>query len=350
MARSSNHHPWRVRVATILLAMLTVAIPTLAQDAGTPDAAGATIAPYRPGTDPASLSGRVLADGSSTVWPVTIEIAEQFAPIAENVEVEVEVSGTGGGFRRFCDAASDIQNASRPISAEEQAACAGARVAYHEFTIGFDGITIVVNPENTFVECLTVDQLRRLWQPANPARTWRELDPAWPDQAIDLFGPGIDSGTFDYFTQAIVGEAGVARDDFTASEIDFVLVEEVATDQNALGYFGYAYFLDTQDRLRAVAVDAGAGCVFPSAATIADGSYRPLARPIFIYASRPALAQPEVQEFTRFYLATAKEAVQAVGYVPTDDATYAANQAELEGAIAGTIPADGPPAGSTPTP
>ncbi len=337
--------------AGLALAALIAATLLAAPAAGQTPGGEATPGPAAgaPGADLDALSGRIVVDGSSTVWPVTIEIAERFAALAEGVQIEVEVSGTGGGFRRFCDAASDVQNASRPITADEAAECAAAGVAYQEFAIGFDGITVVVNPENGFVDCLTSDQLRRLWQADDPARRWRDLDPAWPDDEIDLYGPGTDSGTYDFFAGAILAEGSDARDDYTPSENDFVLVEGVATDADALGYFGYAYFLDTQDRLKAVAVDAGGGCVLPSPQTIADSSY-PLARPIFVYVARSELARPEVAAFMRFYLATVEEVVQAVGYAPSDAATYAADRTELEGAIAGNVPADGPDAAATPAP
>lgn len=318
---------------------------TLAQ--ATPPAA---IAPYLPGTDPAGLSGGVVADGSSTVWPITDEVAVRFRDVAEDVQVEVEVSGTGGGFRRFCAGDSDLQNASRPIADDEIAECSENGVAYHAFEIAYDGVTVVVDSDNDFVNCLTVEQLRRLWTPDDPATTWRELDPAWPDREIELYGPGPDSGTFDYFTAEVVGEAGATRTDYSPSENDFVLVEGVANDDDALGYFGFAYYAETRDRLKAVAVDGGGGCVVPSWETIADGTYRPLSRPLYLYVNRSSLARPAVREFVRFYLASAKEAAVTVGYVATQDGTYAANQAEIEGAVADTVPPDGPTAGGTPTP
>jgi phosphate transport system substrate-binding protein len=290
----------------------------------------------------AGLGGRVVADGSSTVWPITVEVADRFAAVASNVDVEVGLSGTGAGFTRFCEGASDVQDASRPITEEERAACAKGGVEYQAFEIGLDGITVVVHPSNEFVECLTVDQLRRLWQLDDPARTWRDLDPTWPDQVIDLYGPGPASGTFDLFTTVIVGETGTTHADYTPSEDDHVLVEGVAADENALGYAGYAYFVQTQDRLKAVPIDIGAGCVAPSPATIADGSYRLLSRPLFIYVNQTSLDRPAAREFLRHYLATAKTAVETVGYVATTDEIYAANQAELEATIAGNQPADGP--------
>lgn len=325
----------------VILNVLAVsAHPAAAQDATPPSAE----------TDYSALDGRVIADGSSTVWPITTEIAERFREIAGEVVVEVEISGTGGGFRRFCDDESDIQNASRPITTDEISACDSAGVAYDAFEIGYDGITVVVNPENDVVDCLTVDQLGLLWSPDNPAQTWQDLDPAWPAEEIELYGPGVDSGTFDYFTEAIVGEAGASRTDYVPSENDAVLVAGVADDDHALGYFGFAYYLETSDELKAVAIDAGDGCVAPTRETIADGTYAPLSRPLFIYVKRDSLDQPAVQAFLRFYLANAKDAVEAVGYATTDGATYTTNRDELEAAIAGTSLPDGPQPIATPAP
>lgn len=317
----------RARLALLLVFPIFVGFAaTISGQEATPVA----IAPYVPSADVGSLDGQVVVDGSSTVWPITVDVAERFAMVAPNVVVDVEISGTGGGFERFCAGESDIQNASRRIEADEIAACEAAGVAFHEFEIAFDGITLVVNPSNDFIDCLTLEQLRQLWGPESAVRTWSELDPAWPNAAIDLYGPGAASGTFDYFTQTIMGEEGLSRTDYTPSENDLVLVEEVATDVYALGYFGFAYYADASDRLQAVAVDGGAGCIVPTLETIADRSYQPLSRPLFVYVSDASLDRPEVREFMRFYQATAKEAVSAVGYVPVEDAVYVANQVELE--------------------
>jgi phosphate transport system substrate-binding protein len=261
--------------------------------------------------------------------------------------VTVDISGTGGGFKRFCAGETDVQNASRPIRDEEVQACAEAGVEYYEFQVAFDGLSIVVNPANDFVECLTVDQLKRLWEPNSTVQTWQDLNPEWPAEEISLYGPGPDSGTFDYFTEVIVGEAKASRTDYTPSEDDNVLVEGVAGDPNALGYFGYAYYKQNQDRLKLVAVDGGNGCVLPSKEAIRDGSYTPLARPIFIYVKAESLERPEVQEFVRFYLANAAELAQDVGYVDSPAEAYAAAQQKLEGAIAGAVPPDGPGTAAT---
>lgn len=339
-----------VLIFCLVMGLLTGPMGSIgrAQGSSTPSPVSATPVPYAPGVDLNTLDGSVSLDGSSTVWLISADVAERFVGMTDDVEAPVAISGTGGGFRRFCAGETDAQGASRPISAQEAAACAAAGVTYHGFEIAYDGITVVVNPANTFVQCLTVEQLRRLWMPGDPARTWRDLDPAWPDEEIELYGPGIASGTFDYFTAAIVGEGGASREDYILSENDNVLVQGVADEEQSLGYFGFAYYVETQDRLRAVAVDAGAGCVAPSRETIADGSYRPLSRPLYVYVSGESLARPAVRELMRFYLATAKETSEAVGYVATGDDVYAANQAKLEGAIAGVVVPDGSGAPGTP--
>jgi phosphate transport system substrate-binding protein len=278
-----------------------------------------------PAVDLSQLSGTIIADGSSTVWPITAEAGERFTRMASNVIVDVVFSGTGGGFRRFCAGETDIQDASRPITDDERAACAAANVEYVVFPLGFDGITITVNPQNTWAQCLTVEQLKSLWSPQPTAHRWRDLDPAWPDVEIELYGPGPDSGTFDYFTEVIVGEPGLSRTDYTPSENDLDLVEGVASQRNALGYFGFAYYEADANRLRPLAVDSGAGCVLPTPVTIAEGSYAPLSRPLFIYVKRESLARPEVAEFVRFYLSQTADIVRVVGYVPLPASEYAEN-------------------------
>jgi phosphate transport system substrate-binding protein len=312
-------------VGTCLLGTLS-AIP--AQEA-TP----AANVPYSPGVDLNELSGRIIADGSSTVWPITAEAGERFATMA-GVIVEVEISGTSGGFRRFCAGESDIQNASRPITDEERAACEAAGVRYEAFPVGFDGVTVVVHPSNSWAECLTVGQLLTIWEPGNPEFSWKEVDAAWPDTKIELYGPGPDSGTFDFFTESIIGEAGVSRTDYIPSENDLDLVEGVASQPNALGYFGFAYYQEDADRLRAVAIDNGNGCVAPTVDTIADGSYAPLSRPLFIYVNRASLARPEVREFLRFTLDQTDDIVETVGYVPLPAVDYADNRASFAALLA----------------
>lgn len=301
--------------------------PARAQPA-TPTTSAAALA-----ADAAALGGHVLVDGSSTVWPVVTEVAERFRAVAPNVRMDVETSGTGGGFRRFCDGGSDVQNASRPIDADEAQRCAAQGVRYLVLAAGMDGVTVVVNPLNTWATCLSVADLKRLWEPGSAVRTWRDLDPMWPDAEIDLYGPGPDSGTFDFFTEAVVGETDASRTDYTPSENDTLLVEGVEADEFALGYFGYAYYAAEGPKLTAVAVDGGGGCVLPSPDTIADGTYTPLARPMYVYLNVASLARPEVREFARFLAASLPRAVADVGYVPHDRTVYEDNALAIEVAL-----------------
>ena len=317
-------------IGAALISSLSLGSLVSAQDA--------TPVPYT--GDLSAVGGSITADGSSTVGPVTEAVAEEFRNAGAGTEVTVDISGTGGGFDRFCQGDTDLQNASRAIDEEEMAICAENGVAYYELAVAFDGITVVVNPENDFVTCMTVDQLAQLWAPDSQITTWNQLDPSWPEETISLYGPGTDSGTFDYFTDAIVGEEGASRTDYTPSEDDNVLVQGVAGDENALGYFGYAYYEQNQDSLKVVEIDGGNGCVAPSPETIADGSYTPLARPLYVYLAASSLQRAEVQEFMRFYIASAPELVPSVGYVAAPGEAYVADQQKLEGAIAGTVAPD----------
>jgi phosphate transport system substrate-binding protein len=280
----------------------------------------------------APLSGDIVVDGSSTVFPITEAMAEEFGNQNPDVRVSVGESGTGGGFKKFCNNETDISDASRPIKDSEKELCAAAGVEYVEFKIGLDGITVVVNPANTFAVCLTTDQLKALWNKDSTINNWNQVDPSFPDQPITLYGPGTDSGTFDFFTEAINGTAKDSRADYTASEDDNVLVQGIAGDPNALGYFGLAYFVENQDKLKEVAVNAGgAGCVAPAYETVADGTYKPLSRPLFIYVKKSALARPEVFEFVKFYIQNAPEIVKEVGYINVDQSVYDTDLQTLEG-------------------
>lgn len=276
--------------------------------------------------DLGSLDGRVTVDGSSTVFPVTQAMAEEFQLQAPGVEVPVGVSGTGGGFEKFCSNETDISDASRPIKPEEAEACAANDVEYVEIPVAWDGIAVVVNPANEWVECLTVEELTKMWAPEaeGEVTSWQDIRADFPDEPLDLYGPGTDSGTYDYFTDAIVGEEGASRGDFTASEDDNVLVQGVAGSKGAIGFFGYAYYEENQNILKLVGVDAGDGCIEPSETTINDGTYQPLSRPIFIYVSTTAAERPEVQAFVNFYLENAAEIIPQIGYVPFGDSLYAA--------------------------
>jgi phosphate transport system substrate-binding protein len=272
------------------------------------------------------LSGTIEIDGSSTVYPITEAVAEEFgAETGGGVRVMVGVSGTGGGFRRFCNGETQISNASRHIRSSEAELCAQNGIEYIEMQVAIDGLAVVVNSQNEFVQCLTVEELRRMWEPGSQVNDWSQVRAAFPDQPLRLYGPGTNSGTFDYWTEAVMGEERASRTDFTASEDDNVLVQGVEGDRNALGYFGYAYYHENQGRLRAVAVDNGQGCVQPTPETVIAGDYAPLSRPLFIYVRRDALQRPEVAAFVRFYMEHAPALVREVGYVPVQQDVYRRN-------------------------
>ncbi|MBM3948810.1 MAG: PstS family phosphate ABC transporter substrate-binding protein [SAR202 cluster bacterium] len=277
-------------------------------------------------TDQASsLSGTIEIDGSSTVFPITEAIAEEFRKTYPNVQVNVGVSGTGGGFKRFAAGETDISDASRPIKQAEADDAAKNGVGFVEFKIAIDGLSVAVNPSNDFVDCLTVAELKAIWSPDSTINNWKEVRPDFPDQRLRLYGPGTDSGTFDYFTEVIVGTARSSRADYTASEDDNVLVQGIGGDKDALGYFGYAYYVENPGKLKAVAVDGGSGCVLPSETKIRSGGYAPLSRPIFIYAKKQSLERPEVKAFIQFFMESGKELVEEVGYIPLTDQEYADN-------------------------
>lgn len=280
------------------------------------------------------VEGSLEVDGSSTVFPITEAVAEEFvAETTGRFRVTVGLSGTGGGFQRFCAGETAVSNASRPIKESELEACRRNGVEPLELPVAYDGLAVVVNPANTFVECLTVEELKRIWEPGSRVSRWSDVRAGFPDAPIRLFGPGTSSGTFDYFTEVIVGEEDASRPDYTASEDDNVLIQGVAGEPNALGYFGYAYYAENQDALKLVAVDGGEGCVRPTPETIRDGTYRPLSRPLLIYVNRRALAEPAVVEFVRFYMENAAELVPETGYVPLTPEQYQENLRKVEQAI-----------------
>jgi phosphate transport system substrate-binding protein len=250
-----------------------------------------------------ALTGRVRADGSSTLAPYVSLAAERFRKKNRDVQISVGVAGTGGGFERFCRGETDLANASRPIEDEEREACEKKGIRFVELHVANDGLSVVVNPENDWAECLTVDQLKEIWRPSSKVDSWDDVDDGFPDERLNLAGPGTDSGTFDYFTEAIVGEEGASRSDYTASEDDNVIVNAVSGDEGGLGYLGLSYFEQNRERLRAVSVDGGDGCVAPSAETVQSGEYKPLSRPLFIYVNRNALDDKlQVDAFLEFIL------------------------------------------------
>lgn len=268
----------------------------------------------------------VKLDGSSTVFPVTEAVAEEFQ-IAQKgkVQVTVGISGTGGGFKKFCRGEIDVANASRPILKKEMEACAQAGIKYVELPVAFDALTVVINPKNAFIKQLTVEQLKTIWEPAAQGKvtSWKQVDASFPDVPLKLFGAGSDSGTFDYFTEAVVGKAKASRGDYTASEDDNVLVQGVSRDVNAIGYFGYAYYAENQGKLKAVPIVNSAGkAIAPGPDAVLSGAYNPLSRPIFIYVSERSLARAEVREFVDFYLKNAAELATEVKYVPLPQKAY----------------------------
>ncbi|WP_306364073.1 PstS family phosphate ABC transporter substrate-binding protein [Nocardia sp. CC227C] len=262
------------------------------------------------------LSGPVVIDGSSTVEPLSSAAAELFMGENPGVQVTVGTSGTGGGFKKFCVAETDISDASRPIKDSEAQLCADNGVQFSPLQVANDALTVVVNKENTWATCLTVDQLRTIWEPGSTVNNWNQVDPSFPDEPLGLYGAGADSGTFDYFTDAINGEEGASRTDYNPSEDDNITVQGVAGAKGGMGYFGFSYFEENADRLRAVEIDGGDGCVAPSVEATQDGSYAPLGRPLFIYVSDDGLAKPQVAEFAKYYIDNNDEIVTAALFVP----------------------------------
>jgi phosphate transport system substrate-binding protein len=282
----------------------------------------------------------VKIDGSSTVFPVTEAVAEEFQKAKKGaVNVTVGISGTGGGFKKFCRGETDLANASRPISKKEMAECAKSGVRYYEMPIAYDALTVMVNPQNAFIKSMTIAELKKIWEPAAQGKinSWKDVNPAWPDQKIKLYGAGSDSGTFDYFTEAIVGKAKSSRGDFTASEDDNVLVQGISGDKGALGYFGFAYYIENQKKLKAVAIDGGKGPVAPTPENVDNGTYQPLSRPIFIYVSEKSLEKPEIRDFIDFYMKNAPQLVKEVKYIPLPAKAYAGNLEHLAKKKLGTV-------------
>ena len=275
------------------------------------------------------LRGTVSLDGSSTVYPISEAIAEEFLSVAPRVRVTVGVSGTGGGFKKFLSREIDINDASRTIKNSEVEEARANGIDYLEIPVAFDGLSVVVNPNNTWVDHLTVDELRMIWQPGSMVDSWDDIRPNWPQLPIRLYGPGTDSGTFDYFTEAVNGESGASRPDYTASEDDNVLVQGISGDENALGFFGYAYYIENQDNLKIVPIDEGNGPVAPTARSINDGTYSPLSRPIFVYLNTDSLERPEVRSFIEFYIDNAAGIANEVGYIELPEEMYQASRDTL---------------------
>jgi phosphate transport system substrate-binding protein len=291
-------------------------------------------------TAPAKADAIIKVDGSSTVFPITEAVSEEFQKAKKGaVKVTVGISGTGGGFKKFCRGETDISDASRPILKKEMEVCREAGIQYIELPIAYDALTIVINPKNDWAKTMTIADLKKMWEPEAQGKVmkWSQVNPKWPDAPIKLYGPGADSGTFDYFTEAVTGTSKASRGDFTASEDDNVLVQGVARDKNALGYFGFSYYVENKDKLQAVAVDGGKGPVLPSEKSVEEGTYAPLSRPIFIYVNAKSLSKPEVREYVEFYLKNSPTLVKEVKYVPLPPNAYQTALEHVQKAKLGTV-------------
>lgn len=311
---------------------------TEASPVATTSASGETVEP--------ELSGTVVIEGSSTVFPISQAVAESFQGMHSKVRIPVKQTGTGGGFRQFTRGACDINNASRPIKDGEKADCKENGVEYIELKVAIDGLSVMVNPANDFCDRLSIAQLRQIWNQDSAVRTWKDVNPEWPDEPIVLYGPDTASGTFDYFTEEVCGKTGNSRSDYTASTDDNVLVKGIAGDRYSLGYFGYAYYVEHQKSLKALAIAPGDDletAVGPAAETIADGSYTPLSRPLFIYVNTASLKKPAVREFVRYLVNDGQRFVSEVGYIPVTTEEAKQSKETLEAAITATAE----PAGNT---
>ncbi|MEA5571463.1 PstS family phosphate ABC transporter substrate-binding protein [Calothrix sp. UHCC 0171] len=282
----------------------------------------------------------VKVDGSSTVFPITQAVAKEFqAKSNKKAQVELKVSGTSGGFDKFCTGETDINNASRPITKKEMEVCRQNGIGYIELPVAFDALSVVVNPQNTWAEDITVEELKKIWEPAaeGKIKNWNQVRASYPNQPLNLYGAGKKSGTFDYFTEAIVGKAQSSRNDYKGSENDDELVRGIIADKGALGYFGYAYYQESQGKLKALGIDGGKGVVLPSLQTVEKAQYQPLSRPLFVYVNPWSKKKEAVYEFANFYIKQAPKAASAVGYVPLPEEAYQINQVHLNNGKVGTV-------------
>ncbi|MCW6035969.1 PstS family phosphate ABC transporter substrate-binding protein [Spirulina subsalsa FACHB-351] len=290
----------------------------------------------------------IRIDGSSTVYPITQAVVEEFQEHSQTkernaktpVQISVDISGTSGGFRKFCRGETQISGASRPISQEEIVACRESKVPYLEIPVAFDALTVVVNPQNNWMDSITLEELKTLWHPnaEGQIRNWNQIRPSLPDRPINLFGADVDSGTYDYFNEAVMAEIKISRKDYVGNEDDNLTVQAVSQDVNALGYFGLAYYEQNQHRLKALAIDNGNGAILPSRETVADATYQPLGRPLFIYVNL-AMAQknPKLQEFIRFYLDNGERIAEKIGYIPLPEEAYELGKVILYKGEVGTV-------------
>lgn len=322
---TGRNRVWLLTGLLAAFAVIAVACGSDEEATATPTTTGGGASPT---STPASqdLSGTIQIDGSSTVFPITQAVAEEFRfDVTSDIQIPIGISGTGGGFRRFINGETAITNASRSIRESEVQDAADNRIEYLELRVALDGLSVVVHPNNDFVDCLTTDELNLIWGPGSDVDNWSEVRAEFPDERIRLYGPGTDSGTFDYFTDEINGEEGATRPDYTASEDDNVLVQGISGDRSSLGYFGYAYYAENTDRLKLVAIDSGDGCIAPTEETINNGTYAPLSRPLFIYVNVAELERSEVKAFVEYYMENAAELAIEVGYVALPSNVYQEN-------------------------
>ena len=327
-----THTKW---IASILiLAMVTITLAgcgsTTATTTATASVAATTGSTIIATTAAAKLSGKIIIDGSSTVFPIAEAMSEEFSKLYKDVVIPVGFSGTGGGFKKFTLGEIDISNASRPIKDSEITLAKTNNIDYVELKIAFDGLSVVVNKNNTWATEITTAELKKIWAPDSTVQKWSDVRASWPAEKINLYGPGTDSGTFEYFTEAINGTVGATRKDYTPSEDDNVLVQGVAGDKYAMGYFGFAYYEENTDKLNVVAIDNGKGAIKPTLTTIKDGTYAPLSRPLFMYVSKKSLLKPEVKAFVQYYLTTGTKLIESVGYVPLKDTEYQTELAKIK--------------------
>ncbi|MGB1583663.1 MAG: phosphate ABC transporter substrate-binding protein PstS family protein [Solirubrobacterales bacterium] len=315
----------RFNVPLIALTMIALSLALVAAGCGSDDDSGSSNG---------DLSGSIKIDGSSTVAPLSEAAAEKFQAENPNVRVTVGTSGTGGGFEKFCAGETDISDASRPIKEEEVEICEKNGIKYEQLQVANDGLAVVVNPENDFAQCLTTDQLKTIWDKGSEVDNWNQVDSSFPDETMELYGPGTDSGTFDYFTDAINGEEGQSRSDYNATEDDNVIVQGVSGSRGGTGYFGLSYVQQNEGKVKAVEVDGGDGCVAPSTETVQDGSYKPLSRPLFIYASADALKRSEVDSFLEYYITNQAEIAEQALYVPMTEEQATASKEAIDKLVA----------------
>jgi phosphate transport system substrate-binding protein len=292
----------------------------------------------------AAGSETIVADGSSTVYPISEAVAEEFQKANAGVKVTIGISGTGGGFKKFCAGETDISDASRPIKPTEVEACAANKIEYIEMPIAYDGLAVMVNPKNSWADCMTVAELKKMWEPEAQGKVtkWSQVREGWPDKELHLFGPGVDSGTYDYFTEAINGKEHASRGDFQSSEDDNVLVQGISADANALGFFGYAYYEENKAKLKLLGIDDGTdgngkGCIKPSREAVEKGEYQPLARPLFIYVNKKSAERPDIQKFVSFYLEKGPALVGEVGYIALPTDAYGLAKKRFEGKVTGSL-------------